>query len=83
MDNRECAEKAKEIYRTRIRERVEPHEHGKIVAIDLDTGDYFLGESVIEACKNGRQKYPGKVFFCLRVGFRTTHRVGFPAQWRS
>ena len=46
---------------------------GKIVAIDVETGEYFLGDTVIEAGKKGREKYPKKVFHFIRVGFPAVH----------
>jgi hypothetical protein len=43
---------------------------GKIVAIDPETEDYFIGDSGIEATDKGRKKYPDKIFFLVRVGSR-------------
>ena len=48
---------------------------GKIVAIDLDSGDYFIGEDILEACEKGQKKYPGKEFFFHRVGAKATYHV--------
>ena len=49
---------------------------GKIVAIDSDTGDYFLGTSELEAYKKAMKKYPNKKFVFKRIGFKETHFVG-------
>lgn len=64
--------KGREIYK-RLKEDLEPQYRGKIVAIDVETGDYFLGNTVIEAGKKGRQKYPQKIFHFIRVGFPAVH----------
>jgi len=49
---------------------------GKIVAIDTDSGNYFVGNSELDAYKNAIKKYPNKKFIFKRVGFDSTHFVG-------
>ena len=49
---------------------------GKIIAIDSDSGDYFIGDSEIEAYKKAIKKYPEKKFVFKRIGFSATHFVG-------
>ncbi len=49
---------------------------GKIVAIDADSGDYFIGDSEIDAYKKAAKKHPKKKFVFKRIGFNSTHFVG-------
>ena len=49
--------KGREIY-TKLQKDLESQHFGKIVAIDVETGDYFLGDTVIEAGKELRVKTP-------------------------
>ena len=49
---------------------------GKIIAIDVESGDYFLGNNTLEAFEQGRKKYPHKEFFFKRIGARTAFVVG-------
>jgi hypothetical protein len=70
INKREFARKAKAIYET-IRDEMETNYMGKIVAIDPETGDYFIGDSGIDAGDKAREKYPDKIFFLVRVGSRT------------
>ena len=49
---------------------------GKIVAIDADTGSYFIGDSEIDAYKKAIKKYPDKKFVFKRIGFGSTYFVG-------
>ena len=51
-------------------------QEGKIVAIDTDTGDFFIGNSVIDAYEKGHRKYPIKEFFFKRIGHKAVYRVG-------
>jgi len=74
INKREFARKAKAIYET-IRNEMEANYKGKIVAIDPETGDYFIGNSGIEAGQKAREKYPDKIFFLIRVGARAYARL--------
>ena len=49
---------------------------GKIVAIDTDTGSYFIGDSELDAYKKAIKKYPDNKFIFKRIGFGSTYFVG-------
>jgi hypothetical protein len=68
VDKDEIVDKGQCIYET-IKDKLEPEHKGEIVAIEVETGDYFLGRRVIEATDKAREKYPDKVFYVARVGF--------------
>lgn len=74
VDKDEIVEKGQRIYDT-IKDILEPDHKGEIVAIEVETGDYFLGASVIEATDKAREKYPDKVFYTARVGFPVVYRL--------
>lgn len=65
----EMAEKAQTIYE-RIRDELEAKYMGKVVAIEVDSGDYFIGETGLEACNKGKEKHPDKIFYGIRIGKR-------------
>ena len=65
-------QKGREIYK-KLQKDLESEYWGKIVAIDVETGDYFLGDTVIEAGKEARRKYPQRIFHFIRVGFPAVH----------
>ena len=69
VDKNELVEKGKEIYK-KIKDRLEPEHKGEIVAIEIKTGDYFLGKDLVEADEKAREKYPDAVFFLARIGYR-------------
>ncbi|MDI6792009.1 MAG: hypothetical protein QME81_03960 [bacterium] len=54
-----------------ISKDLEKEHLGEVIAIDVDTGDYFIGKTGVEATEQGRQKYPNKIFFLGRIGYRT------------
>lgn len=49
---------------------------GKIVAVEPESGDYFIGKNVIEAYKLAVRKYPSKKFVFRRIGFISTYFIG-------
>ncbi|MDI6791470.1 MAG: hypothetical protein QME81_01190 [bacterium] len=71
--DRDLVPKGKEIY-AGIKDRLEKEHKGELIAINVDTGEYFLGKSVIEAAGKGKEKYPDAVFYVARVGYRAVYR---------
>ena len=72
VDKHELVEKGKEIYK-KIKDRLEPAHKGEIVAIEVKTGDYFLGKDVVEADEKAREKYPDEVFYFNKIGYRAVY----------
>lgn len=60
----------------KINKELLPKYKGKIVAIDADSGSYFIGDSELDAYKLAIKKYPNKQFIFKRIGFDYTHFVG-------
>jgi hypothetical protein len=57
------------LYEKNLRSKLEPTHKGKIVVIDAESGDYFLGTTLHEANEQARKKYPNKVFYAIKVGY--------------
>ena len=67
----------KEIYVRDIRHIVEPEQIGKIIAIDVDSRCWALGESATEAVEKLRDKRPEAVdVFCERAGYEAVGSIG-------
>ena len=58
----------------KVNKELSPKFKGKIIAIDAKSGDYFIGDSEIDAYKKAVKKHPNKKFVFKRIGF-TTHFV--------
>lgn len=67
VDLRERAWRADALYE-RLREQLEREYPEEIIAIEPDSGDYFVGKDRREAEKKARAKHPDKVFFRRRIG---------------
>ena len=67
---KEVAKKGEEIYNTKLKSALEPKEKGKFVAIDVISGEYFLGDSILEALEKAQAKYPDRIFHTIKVGYQ-------------
>ena len=63
------AQAGQQMYEKHLRRKLEPRHMGKIVAIDVRSGDYFIGDTLHEATQKAREKYPESVFYAVKVGF--------------
>ena len=69
VDKGEMVDKGDEIYK-KIKDKLEPEHKGEFIAIEVDTGDYFVGKDPIEADEKAREKHPDAVFYLARIGYR-------------
>jgi hypothetical protein len=72
----EFAQRGNEIYKTQIRSQVEEGNHGKIVAIDIDTGAFELAGNTITASDRLLERYPDAQIWRVRIGHKAVHRFG-------
>ena len=66
---------ANKIFR-KISKELLPEYKGKIVAIETESGNYFIGENELEAYKRAKRNHPDKQFVFKRIGFDSTFFVG-------
>jgi len=52
---------------------VERAHRGKFVAIDVESEEYFIGDTAIKATKQAQVHHPQQVFFLGRIGYRTAY----------
>ena len=65
-----------EIYERQIPPQVEAGNHGKIVAIDIETGVYEMAEDVLTASDRLLAHYPDAQAWLVRIGARVVHHFG-------
>ena len=68
--------KAEEIYATRLRAVLEPGHLGEFVAIEPESGDYFLGTTLSEAMGAARRSHPNRLAHAMRVGHKAAIHFG-------
>ena len=59
-----------------INKDLSPRYNGKIVAIDTNSGDYFIGDSTLDAYKKAIKKHPKTQFAFKRIGIKIPYLVG-------
>jgi DNA-binding transcriptional regulator LsrR (DeoR family) len=64
------------LYETKIRSLVEAGNQDKIVAIDVESGEFELGEDTIVACDRLLDRLPDAVIWRVRVGHLAVNRFG-------
>ena len=72
----ETIQRGKAWYERSIRDRLGPDQRGKILVIDVETGDYEVDADQLAADDRLRLRHPDAVFFGMRIGYSTLGRLG-------
>lgn len=72
----EFAQRGDRIYQIQVRSQVEEGNQGKIVAIDLETGDFEVDSREIAACDRLEARLPDGQIWIVRIGSRYVRRFG-------
>lgn len=68
--------RAEGIYAERLKFILEPQHLDEFVAIEPDTGDFFLGRTLNEAARAARARYPDRQTHVMKIGHRTALHFG-------
>ena len=69
-------ERGQNTYRQRLAPILEPSHDGEFVAIEPNSGQYFLEKTASAALVTAHTAIPNKLFYLTRVGRETAHTVG-------
>ena len=70
------AARAKSLYEQQLRADLEAQHRDKFVAIEPDSGDYFVGSTYGESVLAARQAHPQRLSFVIRVGHDAAIHLG-------
>ncbi len=73
---RSIVDRAKQLYASQLKADLESRHMDRFVAIEPESGEYFLGDTFDEAVTNARTKYPTRVSHTIRVGHRAAFHIG-------
>ncbi|MFM6060285.1 MAG: hypothetical protein ACKPBT_19555 [Microcystis aeruginosa] len=73
----EFARRGHEVYESQVRSQIEEGNHGKIVAIDIETGAFEVADDSLTAAKQLLIRFPDAQIFGIRIGHHAVHRFGF------
>ena len=70
------AERAKQVYETELKERLESAHQDEYVAIEPESKSFFLADSFIDAALAAKSAYPDRKSFVLRIGHEAAFHIG-------
>lgn len=73
------AEKAKAIYAEELRARLEADHRNRYVAIEPESGDYFVADTFGQAVADARAAHPDRISFVIRIGHAAAIHIGAAA----
>jgi hypothetical protein len=77
LSSEEVAKLPYQLYENRIRREVETEVNtGKMVIIDIETGEYEVDEAGIKAARNLYAKNPYARLFGIRIGYNVAASLG-------
>ncbi|WP_254506572.1 hypothetical protein [Anatilimnocola floriformis] len=72
--------RAENLYEVKLRSILEPKHLHEFVAIEPESGDYFLGQTLSEAVGAARRSYPDRITHTMRVGHAAALHFGMQLQ---
>jgi hypothetical protein len=72
----EIARRGNELYDNGIRQQVEAGNEGKIVAIDIETGDFEVAGTIIAATEPLFDRHPNAQPWGIRIGYDAVYHFG-------
>lgn len=78
LSSEEIRRRGEELYKHTIRAKVEQEETlGKLVSIDIETGDYEVGDDqTLDAPRRLQARHPGAVIYTRRIGYNAVYALG-------
>lgn len=72
----EHAHRGTALYEQQVRPRVEAGNNGKVVALEVDTGDFEVADDSLTASQRLLARRPDAQIWCVRIGHPAVHRFG-------
>jgi hypothetical protein len=72
----EHARRGTALYEQQVRPQVEAGNHGKVVALDVDTGTFEVADDTLTASQRLLARHPDAQIWCVRIGYPAVHRFG-------
>jgi hypothetical protein len=75
-DTKEVIARARQIYASQLQVTLEAQHLDRFVAIEPESGEYFLADTFDEAVKAARAKFPSRLSHTIRIGHRAAFHLG-------
>jgi len=77
LSHEEVAQLATQLYESGIRQKVESDSNiGKMVIIDVETGDYEIDKNGLHASNRLSERHPDARLFGIRIGYNVAASLG-------
>ena len=70
------AEQAKRFYESRLKAELEAKHRDQFVAIEPESGSYFLADEFIDAAMEAKNACPDRKSFVIRIGHEAAFHIG-------
>lgn len=67
--NGKLVQRGQDLYDAKFKSKLEPQHNGEYMAIEPDSGHYYLGQTMSEAFDKAHEAHADKQFYLVRVGF--------------
>jgi hypothetical protein len=72
----EIGARARALYEQSIRAKVEAEHRGKYLVIDIETGEYEIGEDYLTLSRELQARHADAALHIIRIGYPTAGRIG-------
>ena len=79
-DTQLVAVRAKSIYSSTLKALLENQHRDRYVAVEPDSGTYFLADTFSEAVRAARSQYPDRLSFVIHIGHPAAIHLGAVGQ---
>ena len=73
LDKDEFTERGKNVYKL-LKPKLEKKFKGKVIAIEVDSSDYVIGNDELDAALKAQKTFPHKIFTFIRIGYPAVHK---------
>ena len=75
-ETKSVIDKAKQIYAAGLKQILEVKHENHFVAIEPESGEYFLGDTFDAAVKSARSNFPTRLSHTIRIGHNAAFHIG-------
>jgi hypothetical protein len=75
-ENKLLADRSKALYASKLQTDLEKRFPDKFVAVEPDSGDWFVADSFSESVRQARLAHPNRVSFVIRIGHKAALHIG-------
>lgn len=64
----ELIQKGEKLYEEKLKDKLEKKYLGKFVAIEVDSSEFFIGDTLQQALEKAKKQFPDKIFHSIKIG---------------